>query len=622
MIIRKLNISKTLLSFCCIAIAFIIVIICFNTFNLKNVIISGPIQLNFKFDSDYNVTKQVKIIGLSPTGKQHIFTPSQKNFWDYSDYSNFKSIYIISSEPIANFKEINIETKYSNIAIKDYIKPLTIKLKYDFTLDTNHNYPMIYVYNLSKNIKGEISSIEILKLMLKWRDIKVLLVMLFLSFVFLLIMFTFIKSKKTRNVASNIILTCYYKLKEIKPKYYLFLFSLLIFLLHLGFYFLFGLIIKTTGLIVMIVLFTVLYITTKEFLKYFKISKQYRELKLVFISTGFTFCLIEFILLLSGFTDTYIEKRNNSLFYNSYYNKHINSWYYINDTNKNDLLLQSSEFCYHRSSNSFGLTDKEHPIIKEENEYRIIGLGDSFTEGDGAHADSTWMKFLERNLSELDINNNLTFMNAGVCGSDPFFEYVLLRDKLLQYKPDLVILAINRSEIHDIVIRGGWERFLNNGDLKYNDPPWWEPIFASSRISRLLFYALGYNDMLYKHNDNTIKDAANTIVDVLYAFNNLATKNRFHLIIVFHPVNFEIYNNEMELGILKDSLKTITTFDILDMLEYFTNIEGIDSSNSINYYWPKDGHHNAKGYEAFARGVEWHLKTNGILDSLTVENNY
>ena len=36
-----------------------------------------------------------------------------------------------------------------------------------------------------------------------------------------------------------------------------------------------------------------------------------------------------------------------------------------------------------RITNSLGLRDIEHPIAKDSNEIRVMGIGDSFTEGVG-----------------------------------------------------------------------------------------------------------------------------------------------------------------------------------------------------------------------------------------------
>jgi len=398
-----------------------------------------------------------------------------------------------------------------------------------------------------------------------------------------------------------------------KIKQYIIILSVFSFLMHLGIYFFFGYIITTMGFFVKFLLFLLIFYIADKFMSVYKKTKNAANIKLSIISIGVTVCLLEFILLLTGFADTYLEKRFFRYTYHSCYSKEDKDRFMVNSK---DFYIEAEEFSFFRTVNSLGLSDIEHSVEKGADEYRVIGLGDSFTEGDGAHADSTWLKFLERSLSVYPIKYKLTFMNAGISGSDPFFEYVLLKDKLLNYSPDMVILAINNSDIQDVVIRGGWERFTKNGEVRYSTPPWWEPIFASSKLSRLVFYALGYNQMLYKRRGTLPNIANQKIIDVLYAFKELATKYNFHLTVIFHPHSNEINNNKMALDAVKDALKTDTSFDIFDMLEYFNKIEKINLSNNNEYFWSKDWHHNAKGYEAFARGVEWHLNNNGIIDFL------
>jgi hypothetical protein len=50
------------------------------------------------------------------------------------------------------------------------------------------------------------------------------------------------------------------------------------------------------------------------------------------------------------------------------------------------------EVSYARQVNAMGLTDKEFTADKAPGEYRIVALGDSFTEGVGADTASTWVK--------------------------------------------------------------------------------------------------------------------------------------------------------------------------------------------------------------------------------------
>ena len=116
------------------------------------------------------------------------------------------------------------------------------------------------------------------------------------------------------------------------------------------------------------------------------------------------------------------------------------------------------EYRYPRIINSWGVSDKEWDLDIAEGKIRILYIGDSFTQGDGAPADSTYPVFLEPLL--LKDSLNVEVMNAGVCGSDPYFELNLFKYKLAPFNPDVLIFSISRPDFtQDIAVRGGLERF-------------------------------------------------------------------------------------------------------------------------------------------------------------------
>ena len=78
----------------------------------------------------------------------------------------------------------------------------------------------------------------------------------------------------------------------------------------------------------------------------------------------------------------------------------------------------------------------------------FVALGDSFTEGDGTPADSTWPKLLEKRLNAAHPSANITTLTGGIGGADPPFEYILLKEKLLTYQPDLVVVAPATADSH------------------------------------------------------------------------------------------------------------------------------------------------------------------------------
>ena len=57
---------------------------------------------------------------------------------------------------------------------------------------------------------------------------------------------------------------------------------------------------------------------------------------------------------------------------------------------------QWAEFEYQFRTNSLGFRDKERPLKKPKNNYRIFVTGDSFTEGNGVDEESRFTNLLEK----------------------------------------------------------------------------------------------------------------------------------------------------------------------------------------------------------------------------------
>lgn len=139
--------------------------------------------------------------------------------------------------------------------------------------------------------------------------------------------------------------------------------------------------------------------------------------------------------------------------------------------------LKNIEFSYSRHTNSLGFSDREWAVQKDTTKLRIITLGDSFTEGDAAPADSAYPFLLQQILGE-----RVEVLNAGICGCDPVFNYKNLEDRLLKYQPDVVIQTISTNDLFkDISLRGGFERFMPEGVIYTPSPPiWFYPALIST----------------------------------------------------------------------------------------------------------------------------------------------
>jgi hypothetical protein len=94
--------------------------------------------------------------------------------------------------------------------------------------------------------------------------------------------------------------------------------------------------------------------------------------------------------------------------------------------------------------NSEGLRDREHTKAKPPNTLRVAVLGDSFTEAIHVPVEQTFWSKLERKLGNCPAvkgRKNVEVINFGVQGYSTAQELVMLRKKVWDYSPDIVILA-------------------------------------------------------------------------------------------------------------------------------------------------------------------------------------
>ena len=89
--------------------------------------------------------------------------------------------------------------------------------------------------------------------------------------------------------------------------------------------------------------------------------------------------------------------------------------------------------------NRFGWRDKEWAIEKPKNTYRIAVLGDSFVEALQVESEFTFLKLTEEALKK-KLNHNMELMNFGRSGYTQTEEFIILKNQVLQFSPDMVVL--------------------------------------------------------------------------------------------------------------------------------------------------------------------------------------
>lgn len=351
-----------------------------------------------------------------------------------------------------------------------------------------------------------------------------------------------------------------------------------------------------------LLLFSMLFILIKTILHFLRIRLKTKQ-KIYLSMLTFFVCvsISEFVLRVFMFNANYYEQNFGYYGPSLYDNTYAHPLYVYNpDT---EISYRNKEFTHYRVTNNEGLCDKDFVVAKNDSLRRILVLGDSYTEGIGVAEDKTWVKQLEKKLNAA--GQKYEVLNAGISGSDPFFELYLLKNKLLTYKPDMVLLALNPTDVDDIVIRGGVERFKSGNEVVYNDAPLWEPFYACSYILRaVLHQGLGYEkNLMQRHSyEQSKKNALQLLTDLSLQFDELSLKENFSYYWVFHPDFYSVQKGSYEmLGSIIDEMKR-KPMNYIDVLPEFLKEKKNDETLN-DLFWPVDKHYTEKGQELMSEAV-------------------
>ncbi len=92
--------------------------------------------------------------------------------------------------------------------------------------------------------------------------------------------------------------------------------------------------------------------------------------------------------------------------------------------------------------NSHGQRDREYSVVKPGNTYRILVIGDSFTEGYDVNSADVFTEILEVELNRRNRSQTFEVINAGTGGYSTDQEFLYFTSEGAQFQPDLVILMM------------------------------------------------------------------------------------------------------------------------------------------------------------------------------------
>lgn len=122
------------------------------------------------------------------------------------------------------------------------------------------------------------------------------------------------------------------------------------------------------------------------------------------------------------------------------------------------VVAAKGDFSVTFTTNSFGMRNQEIKMKKPKDTFRILVLGDSFTEGWGVNDNDTYSAIMQSIFMKQQ--KKIEVLNAGVGSYSPYLELHYLVKKGIALDPDLVIMMVSTNDLHDDYLYGGWEAHL------------------------------------------------------------------------------------------------------------------------------------------------------------------
>jgi len=275
--------------------------------------------------------------------------------------------------------------------------------------------------------------------------------------------------------------------------------------------------------------------------------------------------------------------------------------------------FKKAEFTHARPFvNSLGYADKEWKQEKADSSVRILALGDSFTEGDGAEANEAYPVQLQNILNQKHGGIKYEVLNAGTGGSDPVFNLKNLEDRLAVYRPDAVIQTYSSNDaMIDFVLHDGFERFLPDTTLQAKPLPAIVYQGHFSRLARMLLFAAGIRggDVPIANVKKHLLKVREIENEMLHRYDSVARVLHTQVIIVLLPLRSDVENEKYryDFSDFKQRAANYSTIKVVDLMPCYSTALSNSNEKIDAMYWPEDGHHNSKGYAMMANCIATQL---------------
>jgi hypothetical protein len=325
----------------------------------------------------------------------------------------------------------------------------------------------------------------------------------------------------------------------------------------------------------------------------------------------------------------------------------------------------TSEFQVFERFNSKGLREPEQTYDKDSSEYRVLFLGDSFTEGYSVATHHLFSRRLEVSLNETEANRFYRCINAGTGGYSTDQELLFFDLEGQKYRPDLTVLMFFQNDLLENASSRtfrGYEKplfRLDSGELVLTNGPLSRPpqigtpvvyqAFSKLIASSFILSSLEMSANIFSFRWNLWRTKLMTLlgrdrlpstlgvwaaagfpeVDAAWNLTNaLIARLRDHVVaqggrfmIFYVPHEIEVYPEIWEFtrrlwGIPEEGWSTrqiisrleafcaTNNIMIIDPSEEFRKQAAISEGSKERLYYPIDGHWNPKGHALAASILE------------------
>jgi lysophospholipase L1-like esterase len=327
------------------------------------------------------------------------------------------------------------------------------------------------------------------------------------------------------------------------------------------------------------------------------------------------------------------------------------------------------------TTNSLGLRDREIEPRKPSGVFRILMLGDSFTEGGGLTLEQSVAKQVEAMLGAARCPRRFEVINGGVSSYSPILEYLFLERVGLPLDPDFVVLNFDMTDVHDDLVRTGLARVDASGRpiavpsdrrretalllppfpkppfLRFLDPveavmnrsllyqsirtsPWGQERLGSLELTPERLEELGlvgnprYDiEGVTRSGDSPGQDEAWRLTErYISAIHALAKAHRLLFVLVVYPHAQQVSAEASPEGRRRHGLRpglhdSERPFQILADLGRREGFPVIDLLHAFRerepregpLFWPHDIHHTPAGARVFAEGVVAGLRRHALV---------